>query len=220
MMAIRELKVCLLGVSPEPPSAGDALIRVPPTSPASHRPCAPLVPCTPLVCVSPLIPAPQSFPGPPWSVHSPLPPHPLQYMRPLFPGAPLDHAFPGSPCPLVSWDSPPVPATLGPAPIPPLLGSGFEPIGSFLDYVHPRLDAFPGSARTSPRWGAGPGRAPRSLRGDRKSGGGTWPPPGPLRPRRAFFFAFDNFLPAETLSYSAKARSPLLPLGGNWFLHF
>lgn len=82
--------------------------------------------------------------------------------------------------------------------------------------VPPPAARFPGSARAS-RAGEGPGRARDP--GDGTSRGGAWPPPLPLRPRRAFAFAFDNFLPAETLSYLAKAPSPLLPPGGSWFIH-
>lgn len=40
-MAIRELKVCLLGVSPAPPSAGDTHVHAPPLPPRPPRPCAP-----------------------------------------------------------------------------------------------------------------------------------------------------------------------------------
>lgn len=139
-MAIRELKVCLLGVSPAPPSARDTRAR------------APLL----------------------------------------------------------------VPAPLEPGPVPAQLRCGSEAARERSPLVPPPAARFPGSARAS-RAGEGPGRARDP--GDGTSRGGAWPPPLPLRPRRAFAFAFDNFLPAETLSYLAKAPSPLLPPGGSWFIH-
>lgn len=217
-MAIRELKVCLLGVSPEPPAAGYTFSRAPPTSPAPHRPCAPVVPCAPLVCVSPLLPAPPSFRVPlgPCAL---LFPRILQYVRPLFPGAPLVRVFP---CPRA-------PSSLGIPPLSPrpwgarvrlLLGFGSETVRELSRLLPPRPAGFPGSARASPRCG-GSARAGR---------------PGPcavtggavVRPahRRGLFsrggLSSSPLIISfrRKLSYSAKARSPLLPPGGNWFIHF
>lgn len=67
-------------------------------------------------------------------------------------------------------------------------------------------------AAASPGIRAGPaalGPGCGTLGGDRRSGRDSWPPPPrSLRPPRAFSFAFDNFLPAETLGYSAQAPDP------------
>lgn len=76
-----------------------------------------------------------------------------------------------------------------------------------------RLARRPGSAGAPPRSGR-PG--PRdSLRGQAER-----PAPRSLRPPTAFSCAFDNFLPAETLSYSAKAPDPFCLPGGNGSIHF
>lgn len=81
MMAIRELKVCLLGVSPTPPPLG-TLVRASPSSPRPvvSAPCWSLLP---LVSCSPFVP---TFPCAPWSVRPQCRRHPL-VRAPLFPGA-------------------------------------------------------------------------------------------------------------------------------------
>lgn len=129
-MAIRELKVCLLGVSPAPPSAGDTPGRASPRRPLR----------TPRV------------------------------RAPLFPARRRSGASLRGSCSLVH-----------------------------------RLPRLPGSALAPQR----SGRAAGPSAGDRRSGRDSWPPPPrSLRPPRAFSFAFDNFLPAETLGYSAQAPDP------------
>lgn len=173
-MAIRELKVCLLGVSPEPPSAGDPLVPAPPTS------LAPLSSVCPHLSPRPLVP------WAPLSVRS-RPPVRAPPRSRRAPSSRVPLGPPRSVRPLSLWGPPAVLALLG-------FGSAPELSGR----VPPGPAGVPGSALASPRWGQGRGRAPGFLCGDRKSGGRSWPRSRPLRPRRAFSFAFDNFLPAET----------------------
>lgn len=86
------------------------------------------------------------------------------------------------------------------APLPSRAAVGCEPARELLARspapVSPGIRAGPAAL--------GPGRG--TLGGDRRSGGGQ--EPQSLRPPRAFSFAFDNFLPAETLGYSAQAPDP------------
>ena len=124
----------------------------------------------------------------PWSARLPSPRAPLVSNFPCPPPRPCS-----PPCPL----HPPLPRPRARSPPGPA-GSGPEPGRELSRLVPPPPARVPGAAL------AGPGRAP-----------GT--PPRGQEPRpptlRAFSFAFNNFLPAETLSNSAKAPTPFASRG-------
>lgn len=85
-------------------------------------------------------------------------------------------------------------------PLPSPAAVGFEPAPEFLTRSPRRRVC---RDPLGPRGALGPGRA-----GPRDPPRGHAAPPRSLGPPRAFSFAFDNFLPAETSGYSAKAPDP------------